>query len=254
MEGGDGAQGGSEMTPIFITSWNRPHFLLRVIEEIRSRTEADTYSIHVLDNGSSDGLRKTLFHMAMCDVIQGLTALKQNTQCIHPKHVFAALVPDSCEFHVVTDNDFIPARGWLPRMLEIMRRNPSVACLTANYYPYWPMGPGEPKADYVPCQAVGNTFRVSRTAAVKEAMRSIPNEYGLFSDDGLLSQALQKAGCEVGFARDVFTYNLELTEPNWGYTEAQLQDDPRKAGYQPPERYAPVDWDTLAVPEHLRIG
>lgn len=243
------------MTPIFILSWERIEFTRQVVQEIRNRTAAGSYSIHVLDNGSRESARTELAAMALAREIDGLTLLPSNTRCLHPKHVFTALVPDSCEFHVITDNDFIPGAGWLPKMIEIMHRNPSLACLTANYYPYWPMNPQSPKADYVPCQAVGNTFRLCRTKAVKEAMRQIQNEYGEFGDDGRISHVLREGmGMEVGFARDVFCFNLELTQGNWGYEPEELKADPRKAGYQPPERYQPVDWDTLAVPEHLRIG
>jgi hypothetical protein len=242
------------MTPIFITSWNRPEFTRRVINEIQNRTEVGTYSIHVLDNGSEKSTRVWLSHLQTSGEIDGLTLLKSNSACVHPKHVFSALVPDSCPYFVVTDNDFIPGNGWLPKMLEEIERNPRLACLTAQYYPYWPMGPKEARADYVACQAVGNTFRLCRTAEVKEATRQLPNEYGAYSDDGLISDRLRAMGFEVGFSRSVYCYNLELTEDNWGYTEDQLKEDPRKAGYTQPERYQPLDWETLAVPEQLRIG
>lgn len=243
------------MTPIFVTSWNRFHFTERVVREIHNRTQPGAYSIHILDNGSDEETQFNLCKMKLTGMIEGLTLLPTNTRCVHPKHVYGALVPDSCPFFVVTDNDFIPAQGWLPRLLAIMERNPSLALLAPQYWPQWPMSPQVPSTDYVPCDAIGNTFKLCRTAAYKEAMRQVPNEYGQFSDDGILSSVLREGmGLQVGFARDVFCYNLELTEENWGYTEPQLKEDPRKAGYSKPLGYQPVDWDTLAPPAELRIG
>lgn len=244
------------MIPIFLQTWNRPEFTFRAIDEIHKRTDAGSFRLHVLDNGSEPDTCEKLFH-AWCEFrIDSLHLEGRNTGCLYPKHVFSAMVPQDTDFYVVTDNDFIPCVGWLPAMLEVMKANPDLALLTLDYLPRWPLGPQEDHGDYVRCKAVGNTFKLCRRKAVEMAMCAIPQKLGAYGDDGMLCEILADAGYQVGFIRGKYCFNLELTVPKWGYTDEQLLQDPRKAGYQEPLRYTPENWDTLEPsPEDIaRMG
>lgn len=231
------------MTPIFLQSWERLDFTMKTIEEIRERTE--DFRLHVFDNGSGEGVSSVLLMAHFNGKIDSLHLEGRNTGCLYPKHVFHAMVPDDCLFYVVTDNDFIPCAGWLPALLGIMERNRDLALLTLDYLPRWPLQPLEDRGEYVRTKAVGNTFKLCRRHAMEQVIHDMPQKLGAYGDDGMLCDLLDRAGWEVGYAKGKYCFNLELTVPNWGYTEEQLKQDPRKSGYAPPMRYLPMDWDTL---------
>lgn len=240
------------MIPIFLTSFYRPRFIERVIQTIVKRTPNP--AIHVWDNGS-DRLTKEVLQIAFeGGDIQSLHLDSRNTGCLYPKHSFHAMVPGDQPYYVVSDGDFIPCVDWLPPMLKVMERYPRLAFLTLDYWPRWPLQPLDNLGPYTRCRAVGNTFRLVRKAAVDEIIHEVPNELGAYGDDGMFSRAVQAVGYDVGFINGKYCFNLELTEPNWGYTPDQLQKDPRKAGYSEPVRYEPTDWDTLTPPDMLRLG
>lgn len=244
------------MTPIFLQSWHRPEFTIRAIEAIHERTAREDFRLTVFDNGSGSPLESELIRMYKAGLIDTLHLEGRNTGCLYPKPVFHAMVPDDCNFYVVTDNDFIPCVGWLPAMLEVMRNNPDIALLTLMYLPVWPMQPMDDRGDYVRTVAVGNTFKLCRRKAVEMVIRDMQQKLGAYGDDGMLCSLLYKTGWEVGYIKNKFCYNLELTSDKWGYTDDQLRQDPRKAGYAEPKRYTPTNWDTLEPsPEDIvRMG
>jgi hypothetical protein len=68
----------------------------------------------------------------------------------------------------------------------------------------------------------------------------------------MFSELARDLGWEVGIAKTVFTYNLELTAENGGYTREESAGDPRRAGYGPAaSRYEPLSWETLEPPAEL---
>jgi hypothetical protein len=77
------------------------------------------------------------------------------------------------------------------------------------------------------------------------------NAYG---DDGLFSRLVQSIGWEVGIAKNIFTYNLEQTDPGRGYRTGQAAGDPRTKDYKLHRRYEPLSWETLEPPAELRMG
>lgn len=250
--GSGGQEEARGMIPIFITSFFRLDFTEAVVRHIRQRTEGG--EIHLWDNGSDRGTQDALYRMLDLGWVQSLHLDSRNTGCLFPKLPFHAMVPADCEFYVVTDGDFIPSVGWLPKLLETMVKHQDLALLTLEYFPRWPLQPLENLGDYTRCKAVGNTFKLCRRSAVHEVIHSIPQALGAYGDDGLLCDLLDCQGYKVGYQNGAYCYNLELTAPKWGYTPEQLAQDPRKAGYQEPIRYTPLDWDTLTPPPEFLHG
>ena len=237
------------MIPIFVQSWHRWEFTRQVIKSIRERTAPGSYRLHVLDNGSDRDTVRGLIETFEASHIDSLHVEGRNTGCLWPKHVFHAMVPQDCEYYVVTDNDFIPCFGWLEGLTGIMRNSPQLACLTLDYLPRWPLQPMQDRGIYFRTKAVGNTFKLCRRRAVDAALRDIPQSIGKYSDDGMLSQALDSMGYEVGYAKGLWCFNLENLKDNWGYTAEQVKADPRKAGYGAQVRYLPTNWETLEPSE-----
>lgn len=242
------------MIPIFLSSWNRLTFTKQVLRSIRERTEPDSYSLHVYDNGSEPDTQAFLCSKLEEREITSLHLDSRNTGCLFNKLVYHSMVPDDVDIYCVTDNDFIPCIGWLPAMLKVMASNPDLALLTLDYYPRWPLQPMNDRGDYMACQAVGNTYKLCRRQAVEQVIHDIPQKMGAYGDDGLLCELLRKVGWEVGYIKGKYCFNLELTQYNWGYTEDQLKQDPRKAGYSEPIRYFPLDWETLIPPPAFQNG
>lgn len=240
------------MTPIFITAWHRPAMTARVIHAIHDRTR--NISLHLYNN-ETDPVTRDLYSGFQADgLLTSVTLDSRNTRCLFPKLVFHAMVPADCPYYVVTDNDFLPAVNWLPRMLAIMEANPKLAMLVPFYWPYWPMNPLEGRGDYFTAQAVGNTFRLIRRSALDLIIHEVKQDVNAYGDDGLFSRLVQSIGWEVGIAKNIFTYNLEQTEENRGYSLDQSAKDPRTAGYGKHQRYEPLDWETLQPPKELCLG
>lgn len=236
---------------IFITSFFRSDFLLKAISSIEDRTQKGDYEIHVFDNGSDKLTLSTIKMFYTQKIIKSYMLSSENYGCTFPKKIFPLLIDEDDKYFMVTDNDFIIAKNWLPRMIEIMDKNPDLAMLAPQYWPHWPMSPGEIEEDYVNCKGIGNTFKLVRVSAFNSILPqliSFPDRYG---DDGKVSQLLIEKGFKIGFCKDVFCFNLELTRRDWGYTKEQLLLDPRKSGYSEPITYQPQDWDTLRPPEEL---
>lgn len=242
------------MTPIFITSWHRPAMTARVIRAIHDRTAPGSFSLHLYNNETDPGTRDLYSSLLGKNLLTSVTMDQRNTRCLYSKLVFHAMTPADCEYYVVTDNDFLPAVNWLPSMLQIMDANPRLAMLVPFYWPYWPMQPTEDRGQYFTAQAVGNTFRVIRRAALDLIIHEVKQDLNAYGDDGLFSRLVQAIGWEVGIAKSIYTYNLEQTEENRGYRPSESVKDPRTAGYGKHHRYEPMDWGTLAPPPELRIG
>jgi hypothetical protein len=224
----------------------------RVIRAIHERTQDFTLHIYCNEARLSDSERYGALQAE--GLLTSVTLDSRNTRCLYPKKVFHAMVPADCPYYVVTDNDFLPAVNWLPRLLAIMDANPKLAMLAPFYWPYWPMNPYEDRGTYYAAEAVGNTFRVIRRAALDLIIHEVKQDLNAYGDDGLFSKLVRSLGWEVGIAKDVFTYNLEQVEENRGYLPEESAKDPRTAGYGKHQRYEPLDWETLAPPVHLRIA
>jgi len=234
---------------IFITSWFRPDFTYRVIREIKDRTKTP-HEIHVLDNGSNEETVEMLLGMFRWGTIQSLSLNSRNTGCLYGKIVFHAMTEEDDDFYVVTDNDIIPPRlspDWLEQMLEIMRKHPDIGVLAQQMPPVWLQAPYAYEDNVAFCQAVGNTFKVVR----RKAFPALPQRMESYGDDAEACKEMAAKGWKSAFARNIFCYNLELDQPDWGYAKEQLAQDPRKAGYGPPFKYVPTNWDTLRPPEDL---
>ena len=252
---------------IFITSWHRMDFMSQTLLRL-AECSPDAH-VTVYDNGSDRDEQERLVQWKQEDLIQDLFLADRNSGTMLPKRIFHALARAAGdEFYVVTDNDFLCANGWMESMLDIMRAHPEIAVLTPQYWPQWPMGPKALSADgkVVYCNAVGNTFKMVRTAAVDPWFRRMDETESQaqdfvrgvrgpqYSDDGLLCKWIASQGFErSAFCTNVFCYNLEPSAANWGYEAGQEKGDPRRAGYGAPSpQYMPKDWETLELPEELK--
>jgi len=240
---------------IFITSWRRPHMTEEVIRSIHDRTAPGTFKITVLDNECTPVTRSLLSNLMDEGLVEAVISHKTNTRCLWGKYVFHAMVDSSNPYYVVTDNDVIPPRlegkDWLARMVELMNKHQDVAFLTPQLPPQWLQMPTQASEDLVYCKAVGNTFKMVRREAYP--VEGYPQSMDAFGDDGLVSQLVREKSYKVAFCRDMYCLHKGQTK-NWGYSEEDIKDDPRKAGYGEPYTYEITDMDTFVpVDPKLRM-
>lgn len=240
------------MIPIYLTSWHRQELTRLVIEAIYSRTKSP-FTLTIFDNGSDAATQSWLISLLQKKVIHALHLERENTGVCYNKPVFHALTETTTPYYVVTDNDFIPADGWDLKLIEIMEQDPELALLAPQYWPQWPMQVQGRRPGYWECIGVGNTFKMCRMSAMEKVFPLFPRRKMQFGDDGLLSDLVRSEGYRVGFAEDVFCWDLGNRSPenHGGYTEAQLASDPRKQGYNAHPPYEPQDWNTLRPREEL---
>ena len=239
-----------EIIDIFMTSWLRPEFTQRAIQNILDRTTPGTYRLHILDNQSSARTREPLVKLLEEGKIHSLLLHSLNTRCLWGKAVFNAMVEAKSKYYVVTDNDILVPKleggDWLSQMVGIMDRHPEIAFLTPQIPPTWLQDPYASNGDVVYCKAVGNHAKVVR----RSAYPSYPQDMDKFGDDSLVCSLAAEKGYKTAFCSNIFCLTLDQAD-DWGYEKSELALDPRRAGYGKPYKYHVADTDTYRPPEEL---
>ncbi len=242
---------------IFLTTFNRLQVLKKTVESIEKRTKYP-FRLHVWDNGSDRATVEWLVERFQgtvgrgqftsareCPPLGTLMLSNDNTYTLYPKPIFHSMVETEDEFYVVTDSDIeapdMGDRCWLTRMLEHMRERPKLAVLAAMVPPVWLQRPYTQDSAVVYCNAVGNTLKVVRRAAIKFPRQ----KRGEFGDDTELCDQLHRDGQLVGYSREINCHNLGQ-KTLWGYASAaEYQGDPRKATEPPPFYIPPMNTETF---------
>ena len=225
---------------IYITSWNRVDFTLKTISLINQRTNIDTYEIHVYDNGSQRETTDKLYTLLSQGSIASLVLDSRNTGCLYNKIVFHAMTETKDKYYVISDNDVYPPNlspDWLSSMIAVMEAHPEIALLAPQLPPQGLQMPYKVMDDVVYCRAVGNTFKVVRREAIASIIPSINQQIGIYGDDGLVSEMLERNHWKVAFCKNIFCLHAGQCD-NWGYKPEEVNQDPRKSGYGKPFSYA----------------
>ena len=104
--------------------------------------------------------------------------------------------------------------------------------------------------DIVYCKAVGNTFKMVRREAFP--LLDYDNSLNTFGDDGQVCQLVEDRDWRTAFCSHIYSYHAGQCD-NWGYSEEELAQDPRKEGYAPPFKHTPVSTDTYEPPPELKL-
>ena len=172
-----------------------------------------------------------LFSLFDSGIITSLTLDSRNTGCLYNKLIFHAMTESSSPYYVVTDNDIYPPKlspDWLSRMVKIMDEHPKISMLTPHIPPVQLMGPCgiNDDEDVVFCKALGNAFKMVRRSLFP--LDKIEQKLGIYGDDGLVSMHIRNGGYQMAFCKHIFCMHAGQTE-NWGYTQEELEKDPRKS-------------------------
>ena len=238
---------------IFITSFQRMEFTKETIQKIYSRTEEGSFNLHVFDNDSDSETKEYLKGLLDSGILTSLHLDSRNTGCCYNKSVFHALSDIREKYYVVTDNDILPPKlspDWLSQMVGIMDRNPDIALLAPQLPPQSLQMPYEVGEEVIYCKAVGNTFKMVRRSAFP--FMEYNNTLNTFGDDGQVSEIVHRNNMRVAFCKDIYCFHTGQCD-NWGYTNEELDQDPRKAGYGAPFIYKPIDDNTYEPPKELKI-
>jgi GT2 family glycosyltransferase len=234
-------------TSIFITSWNRVEFTLKTIKYIHERTIPGTFELHIYDNGSTLGVQDRLYSLIGMNKITSITFDSRNTGCLYNKLIFHSMVESSDKYMCITDNDVYPPKlspDWLSQMIDIMDKHPEIAMLAPQLPPQFLQMPYQVLDDVVYTKAIGNTFKVCRMSAMKEVIPKIEQKLGVYGDDGLVSELLEKNGWKIAFCKNLYCLHAGQCD-NWGYKPEEVNQDPRKSGYGKPFSYNLVNEDTF---------
>lgn len=217
---------------------------LKTVNLLHERTCPGTFKLHIFDNGSDQETRSELVKLLDTGRIESLHLDNRNTGCLYNKGVFHAMTESKDPYYVVTDNDVYPPKiepDWLSQMISIMDANPNIGMLAPQLPPQFLQQPLRIDKDTVKCVGVGNTLKVVRTKAFP--IKKYQQALGAYGDDGLVSKMMREDGWEVAFCRNIFCYHAGQCD-KWGYTDSQIDLDPRKAGYGRPFTYDIVNQDT----------
>lgn len=238
---------------IYITSFFRLPMTIHTIDYIYERTEPGTFKIHVFDNGSDEVTRHELNRLLNKGRIESLHLDRRNTGCLYNKGIFYMMTESKEKYFCVTDNDVYPPKlepDWLSRMIAIMDKYPKLGMLAPQLPPQSLQMPFRVLEDIVLCKAVGNTFKIVRTEAFP--IDKYRQSLGSYGDDGIVSNMMIENGWEIAFCRDIFCFHAGQCE-KWGYTDEQIDLDPRKVGYGRPFTYGIVNNDTFEPETSYRM-
>ena len=221
---------------IFITTWHRVEMLERCLREIKERT-ITPHEVIVFDNGSEAEEVKEIKELHAKKQCDSIILWPHNTGPYFPKAVFYSLTTAEDVYYVSNDADTYPPMvepDWLARMIKEMDIFPDIGVMTPQLPPQRMLGPKYERGNHVVCTAVGNQLAMVRRSAWPVAQW--PQESGKFGDDSLRSQRMEANGFLTAYMRDTWCMHGGQCE-KWGYTEAQLAEDPRKANYDAPYYY-----------------
>lgn len=226
--------------PIYVLAWHRPDMTTRCLRELSERTRYP-FEIHLWINSAwSDDVDLPTW-APYCTSIH---LDKRNTCTWYPKGVQHMMTPADTPYYVLNDQDYmpplLPGKCWLERMLDVMECEPGLGVLGAQLPPQFLAGPITKHRGFIECKAVGNALRLTRRVAWPQY--EFQQELGEFGDDSILCEAMRTRGFHTGFSDEVYCLHLGQCE-NWGYTDAEVAEDPRKSGYGKPFTYE-YDHDT----------
>jgi hypothetical protein len=221
---------------IFVTNWHRIEMLSRCLTEIRQRTSTP-HEIVIFDNGSDKKERSAIMSMHYEGLCDSIILWPRNEGPYFPKAVFYSLTTIEDTYFVSNDCDTYPpllSPDWLKQLLAEMDAWPDLGVIAPQIPPQYLQQPIEDRGNHVICNAVGNQLSLVRRCAWPVA--TWPQNGQVFGDDTLRSRRMLANGYRTAFSKDVWC--LHAQPENWGYTEEEVKQDPRRAGYAPPYNYA----------------
>jgi len=114
----------NDKIPVLVLTYNRLEYTKNTLSALFATKHP--ISVHVFDNGSSDGTQEYL--LSICDQMESLVLNKENLGINKPFNEFIK-VNQKSEFLAKVDNDTIVATDWLDRLLYAMNERPSIDVL-----------------------------------------------------------------------------------------------------------------------------
>lgn len=116
---------------IVILSHDRVDYLETTLAAFHETIDFDDYELIIVDNGSTDGSRDFLRRVAAREQATKVI-LRRNNHGIAPGYnVGFAYAEPRTGCYVKLDSDVVPlSRGWLPRVLRILRGRPTIGALS----------------------------------------------------------------------------------------------------------------------------
>jgi glycosyltransferase involved in cell wall biosynthesis len=220
---------------ISMVTWNRPEFTKRSIEAIKKNTNYP-HRIHVIDNGSEGETQDMLWQMYTDQKIDLLLLLEENYGLEYAKNLGLDYVKS--KYHISTDNDILPQKGWLEELVKLMDENPKYKAIALR--PQILIGSGNifegKKGDIVEYPHVPGYCRIMDTKLVKDigGWRNDLNEIDSEKfrqkrghEELYISGKIRERGYKVGWARNVKCHHLfgnNETDP-WGYIKEMKPQD-----------------------------
>jgi glycosyltransferase involved in cell wall biosynthesis len=238
---------------IYVTSFFRIDMTLKTIDLLYERTYPGTFKLHVFDNGSDNTTKKELIRLLDSGRIESLHLDNRNTGCLYNKGIFYMMNESTDKYFCVTDNDVYPPKiepDWLSQMITIMDSNSNIGMLAPQLPPQFLQQPFYVGKDIVKCLGIGNTLKIIRKDAFP--VKNYQQALGTYGDDGLVSKMMRDDGWDVAFCRNIFCYHAGQCV-NWGYTNEQINMDPRKVGYGKPFTYDLVNEETYEPEQKYRM-
>lgn len=234
-----------EPIDIFITTYERQHFVRECIEYLVARTKTP-YRLTILDNGGNDWVSRERFNMEYQIRHIPLYALFGNTGIHFAWNVAASLakgeyfitsdpdllVPDlsgvilgrhtvekAAPNKVIYDPDFGQA-DWLERMIKLMDERPDYGAI--SMMPHIFIGaagidPNDPE-DVKERNMCGAVMRIMRTEAVRSARGwDLKIEAGRNHEERTICSRLHDIGFKTGICSRIRAYHN--FGKNWGYPE-----------------------------------
>jgi len=208
------------LTSIVLVTYNQIGYTHRCLESIRFRTDAP-YELIVVDNGSTDGTLEYLRSQGDIQVIEN------GTNRGFPAAANQGIVASRGEQVLLLNNDTIVSTGWLDRLLEALRSNPSVGLAgpCSNEVsgeqripvPYtdlasmdgfaWQLGRTLRGQILTTDRLVGFCLLIRRSVTEKIGLLDERFGIGNYEDDDYCLRA-RKAGFQAVIARDSFVHHF----------------------------------------------
>lgn len=203
---------------IVLTVWNRPEMTKRCIDYISARTF--NHRLIVVDNGSDNLTREILSTYRDFGVIHDLVLLGENRGLEPAKNIGLSLVRS--DLFVSADNDCLVREGWLEDLADLINRYPeyaAIACRTQVMIGTGNIFDGHEDKDILEFGHPGGSFRIMRTAPVKEAGGWRDNVLLRGQEERYICGKLHERGYKTGFAVKVRCFHLfGQGKHDWGYT------------------------------------